>query len=271
MVKQRVTTAIILSAIVVVVLLLSGMRWVLPLVGALLAFMGVYELLCVSGAKLSKIAVYVSLGGAIIIPLLPMPHYKYLLAAVFIVAIIVFAYMMYARQKLQLRSAAAVTGIALILSFLFKSLAELRAVPNGLVYLIAAILVCMITDTAAFFVGRALGKHKLAPKISPSKTVEGSIGGVLCALVLLMAIGAIYGAIAGQQVDYVSLMLWALTASVIAQFGDLSLSVIKRIVGVKDFGKLLPGHGGILDRFDSYLFVIPYTLLFCWLQGGWIR
>lgn len=270
MLKQRVITAVGLSAVLIVVLLLSGISWVLPLVGAFLAVMGVYELLCVTGAKLSKPAVYISLGGAVLIPLLPMPHYRILLAAVYIAAIVVFVYMMYARPKLQLKSAAAVTGIALMISFLFKSLAELRAAPDGFVYLIAAVLACMITDTAAFFVGRAWGKHKLAPNISPKKTVEGSIGGIVCCAFLLTAVAAAYAGIAGRQIDYTGLILWVLPATVIAQLGDLSMSVIKRIVGVKDFGKVLPGHGGILDRLDSYLFVIPFTLLYCWVQGGFI-
>lgn len=262
MVKQRVKTALVLGVVLVLVLLLSNLPWVMPLVTAFLAFMGVYELLSVTGAKLSKLAVYVSLGGAILIPLIPIPYYKPILAGVFVLALVIFGYMMYAKDKLQLRSTAAVTGIALLIAFLFKSFGELRSIENGLTYLIAAILACIITDTAAFFVGRAWGKHKLAPKLSPSKTVEGAVGGIVCTLVLLTAVAAVYDALSTCSVDYGSLLLWTLPATVIAQFGDLSMSVIKRIVGVKDFGNLLPGHGGILDRFDSYLFVIPYTLLF---------
>ena len=260
--KDRVKTAIVLGILLILLLLLSHMRWVMPVAAALLAFMGVYELLCVTGAKLSKLAVYISLGGAILIPIIPIPYFVPILTVVLIVALIVFGYMMHAKDKLQLRSTVAVTGIALLISFLFKSFAELRSIDNGLVYMIAAILASMITDTAAFFVGRAIGKHKLAPKISPSKTVEGSIGGIICTSVLLAAIAAIYDAVTAQTVDYGMLLLWGLPATVIAQFGDLSMSVIKRIVGVKDFGNILPGHGGILDRVDSYLFVIPYTLLF---------
>ena len=268
--KERVKTAIVLGILLILILLLSHMRWVMPVVVALLAFMGVYELLCVTGAKLSKLAVYISLGAAVLIPIIPIPHYVPIVTALFVVAVVIFGYMMRQKDKLQLRSTAAVTGLAVLISMLFKSFAELRSIDSGLVYMIAAILASMITDTAAFFVGRTVGKHKLAPKISPSKTVEGSIGGIICTSVLLVAIAAIYDAVAAQTVDYGKLLLWALPATVIAQFGDLSMSVIKRIVGVKDFGNILPGHGGILDRMDSYLFVIPYTLIFVNYIGGFI-
>lgn len=135
MLKQRVITAVCLAAVLILVLLLSGMRWVLPLVAAILAVMGVYELLCVTGANLSKPAVHISLGGAVLIPLLPIPHYNYLLAVIYIATILVFAYMMHARPKLQMKNTAAITGLAWIISFLFKSLAELRAIPNGQIYL----------------------------------------------------------------------------------------------------------------------------------------
>lgn len=83
-------------------------------------------------------------------------------------------------------------------------------------------------------------------------------------------LGVLYSGITNRQVNSLALLVWTLTASLIAQFGDLSMSVIRRIVGVKDFRKPLPGHGGVLDRFDSYLFVVPYTLLFCSSSNGFI-
>ena len=88
---------------------------------------------------------------------------------------------------------------------------------------------------AAYFVGKAFGTHKLAPTISPGKTVEGGLGGMI--------------------------------GSVIGQLGDLAMSTIKRTVGIKDFGKILPGHGGILDRFDSFLFVAPFAVIYGNMTG----
>ncbi len=119
-------------------------------------------------------------------------------------------------------------------------------------------------DTGAYFIGRAYGRTKLAPKLSPNKTIEGSIGGLACSIILTVVIGTIIN-LPPQH----SLALGALFG-ILTQLGDLSESAIKRELGIKDFGAIVPGHGGILDRFDSILFTGPvayyYALLFL---GGW--
>ena len=117
------------------------------------------------------------------------------------------------------------------------------------------------SDTFAFFAGLTLGKHKLTP-VSPKKTVEGAVGGILGGVIgmtLMMFIGAwvVQDAFLAPQ----HVLLFGILGSVVSQIGDLSFSVIKREFGVKDYGKLLPGHGGILDRFDSVTFVAPFVWL----------
>lgn len=117
------------------------------------------------------------------------------------------------------------------------------------------------TDTGAYFTGRFLGKHKLAPHISPKKTVEGSIGGIITSslsCLLYLAIMHSLNIISAGDVGYLSIMAVGAAGSVVSQLGDLMASAIKRDCGVKDFGNLLPGHGGALDRFDSVLFVSPF-------------
>ena len=99
--------------------------------------------------------------------------------------------------------------------------------------------------------------------ISPKKTVEGSIGGTLATVASLLLLGWMAEIIASAQVNYPLLTLYAILSSIVGQFGDLSMSAVKRCQGVKDFGNLLPGHGGVLDRFDSLLMIAPFTLLFC--------
>ncbi len=114
------------------------------------------------------------------------------------------------------------------------------------------------TDTGAYFVGRFLGKKKLAPIISPKKTVEGAVGGVLICILCMVAYGLII-----KAESLVFFAVSGLVLSVLSQVGDLSLSIIKREYNIKDYGVIFPGHGGVLDRFDSVLFTAPaaYFLL----------
>jgi len=136
----------------------------------------------------------------------------------------------------------------------------LRYSPNenlGLVTLSLPIIATFATDIGAFFVGRSLGRHKLAPTVSPNKTIEGSIGGMASAfLALFVYTWIIQGAFPFGRGE---LLLFALLISITAQLGDLTESMIKRYCGVKDSGEFLPGHGGILDRLDSLIFTIPLT------------
>ena len=104
----------------------------------------------------------------------------------------------------------------------------------------------------AYFTGMLLGKHKLCPKISPKKTIEGSIGGILGSVILCAAFSAIFV----PQLLVHSIIIGVL-GGIISQFGDLTASIFKRKMGIKDYGNLIPGHGGILDRFDSVLFTAP--------------
>ena len=118
-------------------------------------------------------------------------------------------------------------------------------------------------DTFAFFSGKLFGKHKLIPEISPNKTVEGSIGAVVGTVAVFLVYGLIVQFWVGLQVNYLSLILLAVLCSIVAQFGDLAASEIKRTCGVKDFGNLIPGHGGLVDRVDSLLFVCPVVYYYC--------
>ena len=263
--KERITTAMILGVGALCILLLSGLPLVMELTAQLLAVLGVFELLRTAGAQVSKGQVLVCLGCAALLPLIPIRHYAGMMALVFPAAVVLFFGLMLELARGRRLSAAAVTAIGILIALFARGAVELRE--EGLWYLIAAVAVCVLTDSAAFFVGSRLGRHKLAPRISPHKTVEGALGGVLCAAVLVV-LGV--GVFARGSVSYPKLLIWVLCASLLAQFGDLSFSTVKRLAGVKDFGTLLPGHGGILDRFDSCLFVLPFTVVFLAVTGGFL-
>lgn len=114
-------------------------------------------------------------------------------------------------------------------------------------------IIAFMTDTFAYFTGYLFGKHKLIPNVSPKKTIEGSIGGILGSTIICLIFGYIF------KLDIALMLVLGSIGSVIAQIGDLFASSIKRYVGIKDYGDLIPGHGGVLDRFDSVILVAPFV------------
>ena len=123
-----------------------------------------------------------------------------------------------------------------------------------------------VTDTFAYFCGMLLGRggrHKLIPDVSPKKTWEGSIGGVVFCMLSMVIFGLIVNSISDFEANYLLLIIAGLLISIVSQIGDLCMSVIKRTYGIKDYGKLFPGHGGVLDRFDSTLAVAVILAVFC--------
>ena len=133
---------------------------------------------------------------------------------------------------------------------------------DGLGFVVMMFTAVMLTDVGCYYAGTKFGKHKLAPVISPNKTIEGSIGGIICAIIGAMTIGWFISMWFEPVPWYISLFA-GLSCTVFGQIGDLSESLIKRDAGVKDSGDSLPGHGGFLDRTDSYIFAIPVMYYFC--------
>jgi phosphatidate cytidylyltransferase len=158
----------------------------------------------------------------------------------------------------------ALLGVLLTVSTLL-SLAALHALPQGVYKLLYFLFIVFIADTGAYFAGRAFGKHKLAPNISPGKTVEGALGGLAATAVWALTAGAwVFGAEGGQAWLLLGLTLVVAVASIV---GDLTESMFKRVAGIKDSGNILPGHGGILDRVDSILAAAPVMVLGLYLTG----
>lgn len=136
---------------------------------------------------------------------------------------------------------------------------------HGVCYIVLCLAGAWLGDSGAYFVGTFLGKHKLCPEISPKKTVEGAIGGVLTVGLVFAVYAFFYQLVQGYrgysfEVNYLYLVLMGIICGVLGIVGDLSASLIKRQFGIKDFGNIMPGHGGIMDRFDSVLFVAPFMM-----------
>lgn len=159
-------------------------------------------------------------------------------------------------REFDIKEILALLGAPLMYSAAFAALDCIITRPAGIYYLLLVLNFSSVCDTGAYFTGVLFGKHKLCEHVSPKKTVEGAVGGVV--LSLLVTVGLIYAFKAEQSV-FIMLGVAAVMCAV-GMLGDLFASVIKRSVGVKDYSNLIPGHGGILDRFDSMLFISPAML-----------
>ena len=143
-----------------------------------------------------------------------------------------------------------------IIPLFYASLVRLGADGRGGPFVLLPFVAAFSSDSGAYFVGVALGKHKLVPHLSPKKTVEGAVGGLACALLIMLGYGWVLTRF-GYTVNYLLLAVYGVVGSVVCQLGDLSFSAIKRETGIKDYSHLIPGHGGMLDRFDSTVFTAP--------------
>ena len=267
--KVRVLTSIGIAVIGLPILFLSEYL-VYPMAIALLSLAAMYEMTALTGFR-SKPAVWVP--SYLLVMAMPIGAYfvnadsfTYLTAcggALLLFLFYLYGYAILKRGTVKFANVSMHFTTMLYISVSFTSLALVRYITNG-VYLFALVFVASwVCDMFAYFVGRAIGKHKLIEEISPKKTVEGSIGGIVCTTLAFALYGFIISLFEGPSPNYLVLVILGFALSIIAQFGDLICSLIKREHGIKDYGSIFPGHGGVLDRFDSVLAVAPILYVFC--------
>ena len=173
----------------------------------------------------------------------------------------------YGEGKVRFFDVAAGLFGGVVLSLMLTALVRLGANTPKAAWILLVFVIVWITDSGAYFVGCSFGKHKLAPKLSPKKSIEGALGGLAAAIVGTMLFGLVLK-LCGCWVHFGALALCGLLGSVAGQLGDLAFSAIKRECGVKDYSNLLPGHGGMLDRFDSTIFAAPLLeILALWITA----
>ena len=268
--KVRVLTSIGIAVFGLPILFLSEYL-VYPIAIAILSLAAMYEMSALTGFR-SRPAVWVP--SYLICMIMPIGAY-YIDAdsfayfttcggVLFAFLFYLFGYSVLKKGEVKFAEISAHFATLVYISVSFTALALVRYITNG-VYMFALVFVASwVCDMFAYFVGRAIGKHKLIEEVSPKKTVEGSIGGIVCTTLAF----ALYGLIitlfdGGPAPNYLVLMILGFVLSIIAQFGDLICSLIKREHGIKDYGHIFPGHGGVLDRFDSVLAVAPVLYAFC--------
>ena len=154
-----------------------------------------------------------------------------------------------------------------VMPIVLSALVRLGLRDHRSIFVLMPFVVAFSCDSGAYFVGTWLGKHKLVPRLSPKKTIEGAVGGILCAVVMMFVYGLILKLI-GYEVKLLIMAIYGFLGSIACQLGDLSFSAVKRICGIKDYGNLIPGHGGMLDRFDSMHFTAPMIeILVMWVPA----
>lgn len=278
--KQRVITAVVLLALLAVVVWQINTP-VLVLVIAFLAAVAANEIMRCAKVENTFIRV-VATGYAACVPffasakaLTPwvseavwgkvigaVPGVVYLIALVLVLLLAMLKG--YAYTTFEDVAVSVFAGALVPFGFsVFIRLRDMFQIEQFGIYLIFYGLICALaTDSGAQLAGMAFGKHKMSPNISPKKTVEGAIGGLIFSLILNGVAMILYNRLADFKMDEFAvtvLLVACLPVSFLGMMGDLSASVLKRNFGVKDFGKIFPGHGGVMDRFDSSMFTLPVT------------
>lgn len=263
--KQRILTGIVLVLILIPIIMLSGTA-VFNIAAAVCSVAGVYEILSCTGQKKLTALVLPSLVYAAAGPLLARTRFATAYGVLLSITVVYLMYLMFIHvllpEKLHTTDIGVTFMTTVYVTVAFTSIIRLRDVGQIGKYIYIFIFIgAWVTDIFAYFGGRLFGKHKLCPLISPKKTIEGSVCGVIfCSLAFVLYSFWIEKQ-TGLEPKYPLIAAIGAFISVISQFGDLTASAIKRDYGIKDYGKIFPGHGGIMDRFDSILAVAPFLFI----------
>lgn len=259
--KTRVIAAAVLLPLLLIIVLALPDIFTVLLFGAAAAI-AAYELLYNTGLiKHPRLIIY-SMVMAFMVSLWCYfdQNYAWGLLGVLAFCACLFGEMMGSHVKIRFDQLGLCFVAGLILPFLLTSIVRIHATAKiGRYLVLIPFVLAFSSDSGAYFIGIKFGSHKLAPVISPKKTVEGMIGGVLSAMIVMMLYAVVLQLGFKLQVNYLYALVYGLVGSLGGVFGDLCFSVIKRQTGIKDYGNLIPGHGGILDRFDSMMIVGPLT------------
>lgn len=269
--KQRIITAIVLVLIAIPICVFSSTA-IFPIAISFLSVVGVYELL---GCMKTRKNLFISVPLYVMAVAAPL-CVRYLKDIIFahpekiVLGLLVYALYLLALwiisyekdQQVDMNIYLTSVLVSLYIIGAFSSVVMIRDASHGEFYLYFIFIGAWVTDVFAYFSGRLFGKHKLMPNTSPKKTIEGSIGGMAFCVIIFVAYAAVINQFTASDISLWLVAIAGLLSSVVSQIGDLSMSVIKRTYGIKDYGKLFPGHGGVLDRFDSILAVSIILAIF---------
>lgn len=230
---------------------------------AVISVFAVIEIVKALGLARKLVLLTPSLVFAAVTPFLPGSFWHSI--AYYVYTVVLFSSLILYHDTVTFREAGVIYSMTILIPTALETLLSIRTIGgnHGMFYVIIAVFAAWVSDVGAFAAGSLWGKHKLCPSISPKKTVEGLIGGFVLNIAAMLVFGLVFSWSYGGTVpvNYLTLGLIGLFGSALSVVGDLSFSLIKRSCHIKDFSNILPGHGGILDRFDSVIFVAPFVLL----------
>lgn len=267
--KTRVISSLI-GLVVLILVLLMFHTIVLNIAVAVISLIAVFELLCATGCKQYRVLFILAMTFAALVPFFPVRFVaQNLMVICYIYVLAVLLLLLKTHEHLHIEQVAISVMCSLLVPFSLTTLVYQRDSHGailGIFYVLVSLGGAWLSDTGAYFAGRAFGRHKLAPQISPKKTVEGAIGGAVFAAFTMLFVAWLYSLMVsfiGYTVDIFYLRIFCMMPilTTVSILGDLSASVIKRQYGVKDYGSIMPGHGGVMDRFDSALTVAPLVYL----------
>lgn len=258
--KTRILAAAVLLPLLLIVVLVLPKVCTAVLFGAMAA-LAAYELM--QGTKLvthTRMTIY-AMVVAFLVPIWGFfgQVYAYALMGTLVFAALLYMELLLSKGKMPYANLAIAFMAGIVVPFLFTAIVRIFATEKGRFLIFVPFVLAMVSDTGAYFAGKFFGKHKLAPVVSPNKTIEGVFGGVLMTVLGMLIYCLIMQFGFHLQVNYLYAVIYGMVGAMTGVFGDLSFSAIKRQVGIKDYGNLIPGHGGILDRFDSMTLIAPLT------------
>lgn len=263
--KQRIISgAVLILFCAAIIVFGSSFPLALNLAVAIISLACVYELIKAMGLEKKWFLSLPALLAAAAVPFSGGGDLRLLVYCLF--TGLLFSAMVFYHKETSFKEVGVLYSMVALIPSALQCLVSLREQggAHGMYYVLVAVFAAWVADAGAYFAGTFFGKHKLCPEISPKKTVEGAVGGMIVNVALLMLSGlvvsqGIYGG--GVQANYLALFLVGFFGSCISILGDLSFSLIKRSCHIKDFGQVIPGHGGMLDRFDSVIFTAPFVYL----------
>lgn len=256
--KTRVLTAVVALPPLLAILLFLPAIYTDILVAVLCA-VAAHELLWGTGVvKHPRLIIY-TIVAAVLVPVWCYfgRNYAWGLAGVLIFSGLLFGELLISKAQVHFTKVMLCVAGGVMIPFLLTAIVRIRSMELGQYLVMLPFVLAFASDTGAYFVGIRFGKTQLAPTISPKKTVEGMVGGIVIAILATLGFGLVLDKCFGLSVNYWYALIYGTLGSVASVFGDLAFSAIKRQTGIKDYGRIIPGHGGVLDRFDSMTVVAP--------------